>query len=85
MPGWLSSILIFGVLALSYALRVRSPTAFRAALALDTAGSLVLLVVGAWLLDGVKIVFLIIPVAIALWLARLTWRERDGFAKGLRL
>jgi hypothetical protein len=85
MPGWLSSILVFGVLALSYALRVRSPAAFQAALALDTAGSLILLVVSAWLLEGVKIAFFIIPVAIALWLARLTWRERDAFAKGLRL
>ena len=85
MPGWLSSILIFGVLVLSYALRVRSPTAFQAALALDTAGSLVLLVVSAWLFEGVKVVFFIIPVAIALWLARLTWRERDAFSKGLRL
>ena len=85
MPGWLTSILIFGVLVLSYALRIRSPTAFRAALALDTAGSLVLLVASAWLLEGVKIVLLVIPVAIALWLARLTWRERDAFAKGLRL
>jgi hypothetical protein len=85
VPGWLSSILIFGVLGLAYGLRFRSRIAFHAFLVLDTAGALVFLVTSAFLLDGAKLVFLMIPVAIALWLARLTWRERDAFAKILRL
>lgn len=80
VPGWLSSVLIAGVIVLSYAMRFRNSLAFRAALVLDTAGSLVLLVVSVSQLGDGRLAFLLFPVVFAWWLGWLTWRARGAFA-----
>ena len=85
IPGWLSGSLIVAVLVLAIALRLRSSLAFRAALVLDTAGSVAFLVVSVSQLRDARLLFLLFPVVFAGWLAFKTWRAREAFAAPARL
>ena len=85
IPGWLSGSLVAAVLVLAVALRLRSNLAFRAALVLDTAGSVAFLMVSVSQLRDGRILFLLFPVVFAWWLAFKTWRAREAFAAPSRL
>lgn len=80
VPTWLSSALIAGVFVLAVAMRFRSRIAFHAALALDTGGALILLVVSITHLQSGRLLILLFPILFGLWLAFLTWRARSVFA-----
>jgi hypothetical protein len=80
VPGWLSGSLIAGVFALAIGMRLRSALALRAAMFLDTVGSVAFAVVSVILMRDMRLFFLLFPVVFAWWLAFLTWRARDAFA-----
>ncbi|HXI58827.1 MAG TPA: hypothetical protein VNO55_22325 [Polyangia bacterium] len=67
------------MIAMSYGMRLRSQLAFRAALILDTVGSLVFAVSSIAQVRDARLFFLLFPVVFAWWLGFLTWRARDAF------
>ena len=80
VPGWLSTALVAGIIVLAIAMRFRSRAAFRVAMAVDTAGSIVFLAVSATHVAGGRLLFLLFPAVFGWWLAFLTWRRRGAFA-----
>jgi hypothetical protein len=79
LPGWLATVLVAFALVTAYAMAFRSQLAFRAAMALDTLGGLVVLLVSVVCLDGGRLLILSFPVAVGVWLGRLTWLTRATF------
>ena len=77
--------MIAAVFVLAFALRFRSHTAYKAALALDTAGAVIAFVAAAVLVRDARLVLLGFPLLFAGGLAWLTWRNREAFAKVQRL
>jgi hypothetical protein len=58
--------------------------AFRAALVLDTAGSLLFAALSIGQIRDARLFFLLFPVVFGWWLAHLIWRARDAFMAPLR-
>ena len=85
IPGWISSLLIAAALTLGWAIRFRSRTAYKAALALDTIGAAMVFVAAAMLVPDIRLLVLGFPLVFAVGLAWLTWRSRDAFTRAQRL